>query len=578
MVMHRLHINIIQEKIMHHHLSTRSKLIIMLSVMASLFLVALDQTIIATALGKIVEEFNSFDSLSWIVTAYLITTTITVPIAGKFSDLFGRRKMLLIGVGIFAAGSLMGGMSHNVLELILWRAFQGIGGGIITANAFTIVGDLFAARERGRWQGLIGAVFGLSSIVGPLLGGWLTDGQMIGGLLTNWRWTLFLNVPIAILAFALIAIFCPPLRHDDRKPKIDYAGAGLLAVFLGVLILAVDNTGTIFKGLLDTTGLSLVGLRVIMYSIVVAAGISLILVERKVKEPILPLEFFKNKNFVLLVSIAALFGASFMGSILYLTQFNQQVFGATPTESGLMLLPMVGGLMLTSIASGQIISRIGRYKIFMQVGFILATMCMIALTTLNPQSGYTYEAIIMIFLGMGMGVAMPTLNLAVQNEFEQRKLGVATSSNQLFRSLGSTLGTAVFGALLTAGIIANIAPIQATPYVQTLSRSSEVSRLGDINDPNTLLTINMPAVQKEITAGAEKGFATLPAPIADAATTKFLDNQKNFSSLVTQTFSDSLSRIFVVASILMAVATVLVFLLTERPLKSAKPTDTPGEA
>ncbi|MDQ5982628.1 MAG: hypothetical protein QG549_625, partial [Patescibacteria group bacterium] len=224
---------------MHHNLELRSKIIIMLSVMASLFLVALDQTIIATALGKIVEEFNAFSSLSWIVTAYLLTTTITVPIAGKMSDLFGRRTVLLIGVAVFGLGSLFSGMAGSIDQLIAARAFQGIGGGIITANAFTIIGDLFAARERGRWQGIFGAVFGLSSIIGPLLGGWLTDPHNIFGLTTDWRWTFWINVPVGIAAFIVIAIFCPPLRHD-KKPLIDYTGATLLTNALGTLVLAVD--------------------------------------------------------------------------------------------------------------------------------------------------------------------------------------------------------------------------------------------------------------------------------------------------------------------------------------------------
>lgn len=561
---------------MHHHLTLRSKLIIMLSVMASLFLVALDQTIIATALGKIVQEFNAFDSLSWIVTAYLLTTTITVPIAGKLSDIFGRRNILLIGVGIFVFGSLMGGMSGDVVQLVLWRALQGVGGGIITANAFTIVGDLFAARERGKWQGFIGAVFGLSSIVGPLLGGWLTDGQHVFSLTTDWRWTFFINVPIGIIAFALIAIYAPALRHA-YKSKIDYLGAGLLAVFLGVLILAVDNTETIFAGFLQTTGMSLVSLRVMMYGLVVAAGVAFIAVERKVKEPILPTSFFKNRNFVVLISVAALFGAAFMGSILYLTQFNQQVFGATPTESGLMLLPMVAGLMLTSILSGQIISKIGKYKIFMQVGFVIATLMMFALTTLTPEVSYAYEALIMVFLGAGMGVAMPTLNLAIQNEFEQKQLGVVTSSNQLFRSLGSTLGTAIFGAILTAGIVSHLGNVQSTAYVQQISGNAQVAKIGDINEANTILTLNTPSIKNQITAAAEQGFQQLPAIAADAARTQFLDSQKEFASLVTHAFSNSLKNIFVAAAVLMTVATGLVFALKERTLKSAKPTDTPGE-
>lgn len=562
---------------MHHHLSLRSKLIIMISVMASLFLVALDQTIIATALGKIVEEFNAFSSLSWIVTAYLITTTMTVPIAGKLSDLFGRRTILLIGVAIFVAASLMSGLSGNVTELIIWRAVQGIGGGIITANAFTIVGDLFAARERGRWQGLIGAVFGLASVIGPLLGGWLTDGHAIFSLTTDWRWTFYINVPIGILAFILIAIYCPALRHA-AKAKIDYAGAALLSVALATLILAVDNTDVIFADLLSATGMSLATLRVIMFAIVTFATAGFIYVENRVKEPILPLKFFKNRNYVTILIVATLFGAAFMGSILYLTQFNQQVFGASPTESGLMLLPMVGGIMVSSILSGQIISRTGRYKIFMQVGFTVATIAMIGLTFLSPEVPYAFEAVVMVFLGLGMGVAMPVLNLAIQNEVEQKDLGVATSSSQLFRSLGATVGTAVFGAMLTAGILTQVPAMRETAYVQSLAQNEQVTRLGEITDPNTLLTLNMPDVKTEITNAADVQFDKLPDAYSEQARDTFLTNQQEFSNIVTHAFSNSLQRIFIVASSLVGLSTVLAFTLKERKLQSAKPTATPGEA
>jgi len=548
----------------------------MVSVMASLFLVALDQTIIATALGKIVEDFNAFSSLSWIVTAYLITTTMTVPIAGKLSDLFGRRKILLIGVAVFVAASLMSGLSSNITELIVWRAVQGIGGGIITANAFTIVGDLFAARERGRWQGLIGAVFGLSSVVGPLLGGWLTDGNTVFGLTTDWRWTFFINVPVGILAFILIAIYCPALRHAS-KAKVDYAGAALLSVALATLILAVDNTDVIFGDLMSATGLTLLGLRIIMFSIVAVALASFIYVEHKAQEPVLPLRFFKNRNYVTILIIAALFGAAFMGSILYLTQFNQQVFGASPTDSGLMLLPMVGGIMFSSILSGQIISRTGRYKIFMQIGFIIATGAMIALTFLNPDMPYLYEAVVMVCLGLGMGVAMPVINLAIQNEVEQKDLGMATSSSQLFRSLGSTIGTAVFGAMLTAGILTQVPAMHDTAYIQQLSGNKQVERLGDLNDPNTLLTLNMPDIKKEITTAATGEFAKLPEPMRVKVTDSFQQEQQKFASIVTHAFSDSLQRIFIVASSLIGLSAVLVFTLKEKKLRSATADDTPGE-
>lgn len=560
---------------MNHHLSLRTKLIIMLSVMASMLLVALDQTIISTALGKIVEEFNAFSSLGWIVTAYLITTTITVPIAGKLSDLFGRRIMLLVGVGVFTAASLFSGLSGSVLDLIIWRAVQGIGGGIITANAFTIVGDLFAARERGKWQGLIGAVFGLSSVIGPLLGGFLTDGHTIFGLTTDWRWTFFINIPVGIAAFALIMKYCPPLRHA-KKPYIDYLGAALLALGLGTLILAVDNTDVIFAGFLEATGMSLAILRAIMITVVVAATLAFISVERRAREPILPLHLFRNYNFVLVTIVALLFGAAFMGSILYLTQFNQQVFGATPTESGLMLLPMVGGIMVASIGSGQIISRTGRYKIFMQIGIILATVAMFALSTLTPEKSYLYEVMMMIPLGLGMGVMMPVISLVVQSEFSQKELGVATSSSQLFRSLGSAIGTAVFGAMLTAGIVSHLGSMQNDAYVSQLRQAPAAAQIGSLDDVNTLLTLNMPDMKSRISDAATEQFSKLPEPQRSEAQESFTTHQAEFSYRITHAFGDSLSRVFLTATALLATAAIIVFFIRERELSKASAEMTPG--
>jgi EmrB/QacA subfamily drug resistance transporter len=552
---------------MHHHLTLRGKLVIMFSVMASLFLVALDQTIIATALGKIVEEFNAFSSLSLIVTAYLLTTTVTVPIAGKLSDLFGRRNVLLTGVAVFALGSLLSGIAGSVEQLVWFRALQGIGGGIITANAFTIVGDLFVPRERGKWQGLIGAVFGLSSVIGPLLGGWLTDGQNLFGLTTDWRWTFYINVPIAIVAFGLIAYFSPSFKHVKR-PKIDYIGASLLTVVLATVVLAVDNTEAIFADVMDATGLTLISLRTIMAVVVAAALAGFIWRENRVDEPILPLKFFKNANFVLVISIAALFGAGFMGSILYLTQFNQQVFGASPTESGLMLLPMVGGLMLSSIGSGQIISRIGRYKIFMQIGIVLATIMVALLSTLTPETSYAYEAVIIALLGFGLGMVMPVMNIAIQNEFKQAQLGVATSSVQLFRGLGSTIGIALFGALLTAGLTANLTDIDKDDYLATIRQSPAAKQIGDLDDSNTLLTLNSPDVKQKISEGFETSIAQsqIPEPARQKVVDTFERNQAAYSSKITHAFSESLTRIFITSAALMLVASVMVFFLREREL------------
>ena len=548
----------------------------MFSVMASLFLVALDQTIVSTALGKIVEDFNAFSSLSWIVTAYLLTTTVTIPIAGKLSDLYGRKLLLLIGVSVFALGSLASGMAGNIDQLIWARAFQGIGGGIITANAFTIVGDLFAARERGKWQGLLGAVFGISSLIGPLLGGWLTDGHAIFGLTTDWRWTFFINVPVAIVAFTLIFIFSPTLRHA-KKPKIDFKGAAALTVGLATLVLAVDNTDMIFGDLLEATGLSLLGLRVIMGTIVAVATGLFIYFESKAEEPILPLRFFKHRNFNLMMGTATLFGVGFMGSILYLTQFNQQVFGASPTESGLMLLPMIAGLMTASIGSGQIISRTGKYKIFMQIGIVTATVMVAMLTTLTPESPYFHEAIIMVFLGFGLGLVMPVMNLVVQSEFKQADLGAATSSVQLFRGLGSTVGIAIFGSLLTAGITANLTNIEDNAYIKSLSNSAAVKQIGDLSNSNTLLNLNTPDIKAKITDGFNKGVAQLPDAVREQAKKDFTKKQAEYSSIITHAFSESIRDIFLTSAVLMGLAAVLVFSVKERELASAAPGATPGE-
>lgn len=565
---------------MHHHLSLRSKLIIMISVMASLFLVALDQTIVSTALGRIVEEFGAYTSLTWVVTAYLITTTITTPIAGKFSDLFGRRLVLLIGVAIFGIGSLLSGMSANIDQLIIFRALQGIGGGIITANAFTIVGDLFAARERGKWQGMIGAVFGIASVIGPLLGGFLTESHTILGLATDWRWTFYINVPIGILAFVIIAIFCPPLKYA-KKPRVDYLGAALLAVSLATLVLAVDNTDKIFADLLTSTGMSLEILRVIMGAIVVLVTAGFVYVERKSEEPILRLEFFKNRNFLILTAIAMFVGAGMLGSILYLTQFNQQVFNASPTESGLMLLPMIGGLMLASITSGQLVSKFGTYKRFMIIGFAIASTAMFLLTTLTPTSPYIQEAIIMVFVGIGIGAGMPLLNVAVQNEFEQKDLGMATSSNQLFRGLGSTIGVAIFGSMLTLGITSSIGDMSNDRYIQTLRQSPAASQIlaGDVNDPNTLLTLNMPTTKEKINEGFTKSLTNVALPVAakDALKKDFTTKQDEYATKLVNAFSTSIHHIFIVAGSTMLVALALSTIIIERPLRSAKPEETPGE-
>jgi len=577
---------------MLHHISLRQKVIVMLAVLSGLFLVALDQTIIATALGKIVEEFDSFSSLSWVVTAYLLTSTITVPIAGKLSDIFGRRTLLLTGVALFVLSSFLSGSAQNIEQLIAYRALQGVGGGIIMSNAFSIIGDLFAPRERGRWMGLFGGVFGIASVIGPLLGGFLTEGHQFFSLTTDWRWTFWINVPIGIISFIIIAIYSPSIKQKI-KPSIDYLGAILLSLGLSTIVLAADNTDKVFAGFLDATGMSLTLLRTIM---LLGAAIFIglfIWVEKRAKEPIMELKHFQNRNFVLMMTIATLVGAAMLGSILYLTQFNQQVFGADPTESGLMLLPLMAGLVVFSAITGQVVSKTGKYKALLVGGFAVSTIATFALSFLTPESIYWHEAVMMFFVGVGFGVAMPIMNLAVQNEFSQEELGAVTASSQLFRNLGSTIGTAVFGGILTAGITASLGNIEKIPYIEQLTQQPQASQMLDKVDADTALSLNTVDQKEKINAQLNASLSKsideqmkamqipteaqpqLKTTFAKQVKTDFEKKQNDFNTQVVNSFSDSLRTIFYGSAMLMFAGLVVSLFVTEKTLKSGKPNETP---
>ena len=549
---------------MLHELSIRNKLIVMSAVMSALFLVALDQTIVSTALAAIVKEFNSFSSLGFIVTAYMLTTTVTVPLAGKLSDMYGRKPLLLAGVSIFTIGSLLSGLAPTVEWLIAWRALQGIGGGIITANAFTIVGDLFPPKERSKWQGLFGAVFGMSSVAGPLIGGWLTDGVSLFGMVSDWRWTFLINVPIGVIATILIIRYCPQIKHD-RMHKPDYLGALFITIALATLVLAVDNTEMIFKGLIER-GVSLVLIQGVLLTISVLAALGFIVIERRAKQPILSLRFFANRTYRLIMAAAGLFGAAFMGAILYLTQFNQQVFGATASQAGLMLLPMVAGSITSSITIGRLVAKTGAYKRWIVAGFGLTAVGVAVLTILQPESPYWHEAIVAVFVGLGFGAAMPILTLAVQNEFTQKDLGAATSSVQLFRGLGSTIGAAVLSGVLTAGILAHVGDPHQLSYIQSLQRSPAAQQMlsGELN-ADVLLRLN--AQKETIARAAAQGFERLPAPARAQAKQQFGQQQDEFTNVILHAFTDGLHQVFLISSGLMVVAMIAVMPVKEKRLR-----------
>lgn len=559
---------------MLHHITQREKVLVMVAVMSGLFLVALDQTIIATALSKIVVDFNAFSSLGLVVTAYLLFSTVTVPLAGKMSDMFGRRPVLLSGVLLFTLTSLLSGLSANIEQLITFRALQGIGGGIIMANAFTIIGDLFTPRERGKWQGVFGAVFGFASVVGPLLGGWLTDSHSVFGLMTDWRWTFYINVPVGIFAAWVIARHCPAIKHD-KKPIIDWTGAISLTIALTGLVLAVDNTETVFKFLTDN-GWGIDTIKTILFSIFAIGSGIFVWAETKAKDPIIPLRFFKNRTFTSIMIAAVFFGAAFLGAILYLTQFNQQVFGANATTSGLMLLPMIAGMMTASMTVGRIVSATGKYKRFIVGGYVIATASVFALISLQPDSPYWHEAIIMVFIGLGLGTGMPIMNLAVQNEFEQRDLGAATASSQLFRGLGSTIGTAVLSGVLTTSVATQMGDFSQIPYIQTLKQSPVAAKmLPSPIDANAVLQLNTQndAIRDKTHAGIKASKA--PANVQAEQIKQFDEKQQSFKTDTIDAFTQSLHRIFMISGVLMAVALVAVLFVKERTLRGG-PDGSPG--
>jgi hypothetical protein len=323
-------------------------------------------------------------------------------------------------------------------------------------------------------------------------------------------------------------------------------------------------------------------IKAILYGITALATAAFLWAESRAEDPIIPLRFFKQRTFATVMVIALLFGAAFLGAILYLTQFNQQVFDATATTAGLMLLPMIAGLMVSSIATGQIVSRTGKYKVMMVSGFLIATISILALVTLTPSSPFWHEAVMMVFAGLGLGMGMPIMNLAVQNEVEQHDLGVATASSQLFRGLGSTVGTAVLGSALTFGVATNLGNFQQDPYIQTLKQSPAASQIvgkGEVS-VDSALTINTPDVRSQIKDGLNKSLVAqvgLPAPAKEKITSDFTTKQNAFKDKVVGAFAGSLHTIFYISAALMAVATLLAATVVEKPLRGGVD-DTPGMA
>src|SRR5829696_1947016 len=390
------------------YLSHRQILIVLAGVMAGMLLFALDQGIVGTALPRIVSELGGLDKLSWVVTAYLLTSTATTPLWGKISDLYGRRLIFQVAIIIFLIGSALSGLSQNMEQLIGFRALQGVGGGGLFAIALSIIGDVIPPRERGRYQGYFGAVFGVSSVAGPLLGGWLTDGP-------GWRWIFYINLPVGLAALVVtsMALKMPVIR---RQHSIDYLGAAAIIGAVTCLLLYLDWRGNEY-GWTEAGSLLLLAGALILTA-------AFVFIERRAAEPIIPLRLFRNQVF--------------------------SVGNAFAFLAGLALLPAIIGIFSTSITSGQLITRTGRYKIFPVIGAAVMTVAMVLLSRLDVDTPFWQVAMYEYLFGAGLGFTMQTIVTAVQNSVEYRDMGSATSSTTFFRQMGGSVGAAVFGAVLSS--------------------------------------------------------------------------------------------------------------------------------
>ena len=411
----------------------RRILVVVSGLMLVLLLASLDQTIVSTALPTIVGELGGLEHLSWVVTAYLLAVTAVTPLYGKLGDLYGRKIVLQGALILFLVGSALCGLAQGMTELIAFRAIQGLGGGGLMVSAQAAIGDVVPPSDRGRYTGLFGAVFGISSVAGPLIGGFLTTHL-------SWRWIFYVNLPLGIAALAVLAVTLPTVS-ERRRHQIDYAGTVLLAAGLSGIILLTSLGGNTY----DWDSPQIVGLGVFG----VACLVALSLVERHAPEPILPPSLFRNRVFVVTSAVALVVGFALFGALTYLPLFQQIVRGLSPTASGLQLLPVMGGLLISSIISGQVIARVGRYKLFPIAGTAVAAFGMFLLSSLDETTGTGVAAVHMLVLGLGLGMVMQVLVLAVQNAVPYEMLGVATSGSTLFRSIGGSLGTAVLGAIFS---------------------------------------------------------------------------------------------------------------------------------
>ncbi|WP_084076821.1 MDR family MFS transporter [Demequina sp. NBRC 110057] len=405
-----------------------------IGLMTAMLLSALDQTMFATALPTIVGELGGVDLMLWVTTAYILAATITMPIYGKFGDLVGRKSLLLVAIAIFIAGSVVGALATDMPGLIFGRAVQGIGGGGLMVLAQAIIADVIPARERGRYMGFLGSVFALSSVLGPLLGGWFTES-------IGWQWCLWINIPMGAIAVVTVLFFLHPPAVERAKVVPDVAGMTLLAIATTCLVLATTWGGHEYAWISPMI--------IMLLIVTVGAGVGLVAVERRAKEPVLPLGLFRRRNFVLTTLAGLMVGIAMFGTVTYMPTYMQMVTGVNATVAGLLIVPLAATQVATSIIAGRRVSRTGRYKAILITGVGIVTVALLLMSTMVYDEPLWITCLYLAILGLGLGMVMQNLVLVVQNTFPLSVVGTATAANNYFRQIGATLGAALVGSLFT---------------------------------------------------------------------------------------------------------------------------------
>jgi len=524
----------------------RQILFVLYGLMAGMFLSALDQTVVGTSMRTIADDLSGLSLQAWVTTAYLIVATIATPIYGKLSDIFGRRPLFIIAISIFLAGSILAGFSTSMYELAVFRAVQGLGAGGLMALPLAIMGDILAPRERAKYQGYFLAVFGVSSLIGPLIGGFFADASQIM-FITGWRWVFLVNVPIGVVALAIVLKFLH-IPHTRRAVRIDWWGATTVIIALVPLLLVAEEGRNWGWGSLGAISCYVIG----------ALGIAAFVLSEKFMgdDALIPLKLFKSSTFSMATVLGVLVGFGMFGAMMTLPLYLQLVNGATPTQSGFMTLPMILGLMISSIVSGQIISRTGRYKIFPTIGTAFMAAGFFVFTFASVDKPVWFMMIGMLLVGLGLGQLMQTLTIASQNSVGPRDIGVATSSSTFFRQIGGTLGTAVIFSVLFARIPQTIADAFA----------------------NTRITDGMQAAMSDPAVLANPGNAKILALFANGqggGAANALDGDTSFLNTADprlaapflEGFTNATVSVFWVSLAVVLVAFVLSFFLKATPLR-----------